>query len=257
MSSLIQGFGDVKRGASYLASHKSLFKYLIVPTLINLTLFVLLGYVMIKFYGDLFVLITKPLAGLAVAGDSWWVHILSGLMWLLQGLLYLLLGLVLMIVLVVSMLLVSQIINAPFYDWISEAVEKKETGLEDVVFSFSRLVRDIGRMIKMELMKLVFFVMVPLFLLLINFIPLIGSLIYTILANLFVAWDMGFNYVSYPMSRKLMPFKEQLRFGLKNKFRLIGFGIPLMIPFFNLLFAPLFVVGGTLFYLDTLKDQSS
>ena len=105
--------------------------------------------------------------------------------------------------------------------------------------------------------QLIFFVIVPLFLLLINFVPLIGSLIYTILANLFVAWDMGFNYVSYPMSRKLIPFREQLRFGVKNKFRLIGFGIPLMIPFFNLLFAPLFVVGGTLLYLDTLKDQTS
>jgi len=212
---------------------------------------------MIKFYGDLFILITKPLAGLAVMGDSWWIHILSGLMWLLQGLLHLLLGLVLMIVLVVSMLFISQVINGPFYDWISEAVEKQERGLEAVAFSFGRLIHDISRMIKMELMKLIFFVIVPLFLLLINFVPLIGSLIYTILANLFVAWDMGFNYVSYPMSRKLIPFREQLRFGVKNKFRLIGFGIPLMIPFFNLLFAPLFVVGGTLLYLDTLKDQTS
>lgn len=244
------GLGDVKRGIGYTLQNRSLLKVLIIPFLINFVLFGLVVYFLIHNYSLLFDSISSQLGGLKIEAEQWWTHIVAGLLWLVRGVLHVVLGLVLIFIVVLVMLLISQVINSPFYDLLSESVEKREQGIYDIPFSLKKFLSESIRIVLIELKKLGFFISVPLFLLILNFIPLLGSLIYTILGNLFAAWDMGFNYLSYPMSRKVVPFRKQLGFGAHHKARLIGFGLPLLIPFFNILFAPFFVVGGTLIYLE-------
>lgn len=245
------GLADVKRGAVYLLQHRPLFRYVIVPTLINLALLVALVYFLINQYGVLFEAISSQLGGLSMEPTTWWAHLLAGLLWMLRGLLHVVLGLVLIGFSVLVMLFVSQIVNAPFYDWLSEAVEKGEGGeAPEESFSIRRLLSNAGKTIWNEIKKFLFFINIPIILLLLNLIPLVGALAYTVIANLFAMWDLGFNYASYPMGRRLIPFRKQIIFASHHKARLIGFGLPLMIPFFNLLLGPVFVVGGTLLYLD-------
>lgn len=251
LKNFISGLSDVKRGGVYLLNNRGLFRYLIIPTLINLALLVALVYFLINQYGTLFDAISSQLGGLSMEPTTWWAHLLAGLLWMLRGLLHVVLGFVLIGLSVLVMLFVSQIVNSPFYDWLSEAVEKAEGGeAPEESFSIRRLLSNAGKTIWTEIKKFLFFINIPILLLLLNLIPVVGALAYTVIANLFAMWDLGFNYLSYPMGRRVVPFRKQVVFASHHKARLVGFGLPLMIPFFNLLFGPVFVVGGTLLYLD-------
>ncbi len=252
LSQFFTGFGDVKRGFSFLAKNKNLYKFVALPLVINLLLTILLAYLLIHFYEPLYSSILGKMGLLQAPGDgSWFSQILSGFFWFISGLLHVFLGFVLLVILVVTLLMVSQIINSPFYDLLSEAVEKTKTGVDDdIPFSLSRILLTLKKVLILELKKTFFFMGVPLLLMIINFVPLLGSIFYTIILNFFSAWAMGYTYFAYPLGRKLVPFGSQLNLALKHKARLMGFGLPLLIPFFNLLLAPFFVVGGTLLYLD-------
>lgn len=247
----VLGLNDVKRGAVYLLQNRSLFRYLIIPTLINLALMVALILFFINQYGSLFDAVSSQLGGLSIEPTTWWGHLLSGVFWMIRGLLHVVLGLVIIGLSVLLMLFISQIVNSPFYDWLSEAVEKREGGESpEESFSIRRLLSSAGKSVWTEIKKFLFFINIPILLLLLNLIPVVGALAYTVIANLFAMWDLGFNYVSYPMGRRLIPFRKQIIFASHHKARLVGFGLPLLIPFFNLLLGPVFVVGGTLLYLD-------
>ncbi len=250
MTSFFKGLADVKRGLVYLFKTRSLYKFVVIPFIVNLLIFALLGYLLSVFYGPLYEHAAGYLSGLETTQTGWLATILSGFLWMLKGLLRILLGLFLMGALVIGMVFISQIINSPIYDLLSEAVEKREKGIEDLPFSIRKILREAGPMILLEIKKMAFFLLVPLVLFLLNFIPVVGTLLYILLANLFAAWAMGYNFVAYPMGRRVIPFKTQIGFASSHKARLMGFGLPLLIPFFNLLLAPAFVVGGTLIYLD-------
>lgn len=257
LKNFISGLADVKRGGVYLLNNRRLFRYLVIPTLINLALLAALIYFLINQYGTLFDAIASQLGGLAIEPKTWWAHLLAGLLWMLRGLLHVVLGFVLIGLSVLVMLFVSQIVNSPFYDWLSEAVEKREGGeAPEESFSLRRIFSNAGKTIWIEVKKFLFFVNVPILLLLLNLVPVVGALAYTVVANLFAMWDLGFNYMSYPMGRKLVTFRRQVAFATHHKARLIGFGLPLMIPFFNLLLGPVFVVGGTLLYLDLARGET-
>lgn len=256
IKNFFKGLSDIKNGLGYILANRSLIKILMIPMIINMILFIFVSWFLIHNYGVLFDSITGQfLNGLQIASDAWWTGIVKGLMWFLRGLIHMFLGVLLIGLTVFFMLLISQIINSPFYDLLSEAVEKLENRSEEISFSFKRMISDLGRTILLEIKKIGFFFSIPLMLFLLNIIPVVGSLLYTILGNAFAAWAMGFNYLSYPMSRKLIPLKAQVSLCAKHKARLMGFGLPVLIPFFNLMFAPVFVVAGTLTYLEITSDR--
>ncbi|MBX7148943.1 EI24 domain-containing protein [bacterium] len=257
ITNFFSGLAYFKKGGSYLLKNRSLFKFIIPPTLINLALFFLLGFILFHYYTPLFDSISSKLGGLKVESTAWWTHLVGAFLWFVKSIIHVLLGLFILVVLVVGLLFFSQIINGPFYDLISEAVEIQLTGAGDPPFSVARLMRDIPKIIILELKKLILFVSVPLVMLLLNLIPVLGSIIYTLLSNMFAAWSLGFNYVSYTMSRKLIPFSSQIKFAAGHKARVMGLGVWVMIPLFNLLFAPIFVIGGTLLYLEHNNEHSS
>jgi CysZ protein len=251
IANFFKGVMDVKKGGSYILDNKSLIKIIIIPSLINIALFLLIGWFLIYNYGQLFDSISGGfLSGVNFNSEAWWAGIVKGLLWFLRGLIHMFFGVLIMGLTALVMLIVSQIINSPFYDLLSEAVEKNEMGLEDIPFSFKKLISELGRILLLELKKIGFFISIPVLLFLLNLIPVVGSLLYTILGNAFAGWAMGFNYLSYPMSRKLIPMKSQLGFTARHKARLIGFGLVVLIPFVNLILAPLFVVAGTLTYIE-------
>lgn len=251
LSDFLEGLRDIRRGAAYLGANRSLWHFIFIPTLINIALGILSVYFLANYYGSLMETLTRPLSQIGVEHASWWASIVSGLLWMLRGFVRVLLGLVLIVVLVIVMLFISQIVNSPFYDWLSEAIEAR-MGLAKAhtQSGFKFMMVHAGKTVWLEIKKLLFFINVPLVLLLLNLIPVAGALLYTALTNLFAAWDLGFNFISYPMSRRLMPFRSQILFAARHKARLMGLGAPVMIPFINLLLAPVFVVAGTLAYIE-------
>lgn len=249
MKDIFLGFGDIQEGFRFFFRNRRLYKWAIIPFIINILLF----YFVLQF-----MLLQAPLmmgwfeAQLGTVGFlSWaWLSWLQGfLLWLLKAILWM----VLFFISVVMTLIVSQIINSPFYDFLSETVEVIQGTMPESKFSWGPFIVDLFRNFWIEIKKALFLILTPLLFLFFHILPVIGATLYFLSSNLFIAWDFGLNYISYPMSRRMIPFWKQISLASEHKVRLIAFGTPLMIPLLNLLVAPFFVVGGTLLY-EKIKE---
>src|SRR5216683_2748476 len=85
-----------------------------------------------------------------------------------------------------------------------------------------------------------------------HLLPVIGSVLWTLVANAWTAGWLAGAYLDAPMARHLYPFRD-VQGVIADRFRLcLGFGaavfVILWIPVVNLFLIPLASVGGTLLY---------
>jgi CysZ protein len=99
------------------------------------------------------------------------------------------------------------------------------------------------RMIVEEAKKAVFVMALPLVLLV---IPVLGQLLAPVAAALLLALD----FMDYPFSREEARFGVRLKTLASRPLLLLGFGLPLLIPFLNILLFPFAILSGALLYLD-------
>jgi CysZ protein len=81
-------------------------------------------------------------------------------------------------------------------------------------------------------------------------VSLIIIAVSTVAAGVFLAWD---NTDLVP-ARRMMPFKERLKFLRQNLFFHIGFGLLFLVPWVNIIFLSFAPVGATLYYIDKEKS---
>ena len=149
-------------------------------------------------------------------------------------------------------------INAPFEDRISRAVEKiitnttYETNLGFWKENFMS--------IKAEFFKQAFYVsiIVPVFFL--NFVPAVGSVLSTILGTTFSFFFNALDYLDYPMTRRFYKLRQKLSVVNSGGLLTYGFGamafLMMFLPIVNIFFKPVLVVAGTsLFYEKKYFDQ--
>jgi len=192
--------------------------------------------------------------------ESWnqatgWVGgLLSALRWLIElvaGILIMILGLVLVLVL-------SSIVAAPFNDALSEAVEHILTGESAPPFSLSRMLADVARTIRLELLKVSVYLAVvgPMFLA--SFvIPGIGQVI-SLVGFALTAVYLGIDYVDWPAARRNWSVSDRVAFARSQLPAVAGFGtgvwLLLFIPLVNLFFMPAAVAGGTMLFVALHED---
>jgi CysZ protein len=99
------------------------------------------------------------------------------------------------------------------------------------------------RLIVEEAKKAVFVMALPVVLLL---IPVLGQLLAPVVAAALLALD----FMDYPFCREEERFGARLSVLARQPLLLLGFGLPLLIPFLNILLFPFAILGGTLLYLD-------
>ncbi len=137
-------------------------------------------------------------------------------------------------------LLLTNIIAAPIYEVVSSAVERDVYGSVEEI-SFWRSLA----LIPEELKKVLLIVICSLGLFLIP-----GLNVLSIFATAFlVAWDL----YDYPMARRGWALRTRLAYVFKDFWRVLGFGLWLIIPLTQFVFVPLAVVGGTLMNLDRIR----
>lgn len=226
--------------------HPGLARFWLPPIAITLALLVLATYASIEWHDELINAVwSEP------ATEGFWGWALYSLWWVVRVLVVVTMcaGSLLAVVFLTS------IIAAPFNDLLSEEVEHLATGKKGPDFSLKILLRDSVRTIGLEIVKLVIYALImgPLFVLA-QFLPLIGQIVYSVVAFLFTALYFSVDYVDWPASRRNKNIGY--RFGmLKRHFLpMFGFGtgvwLFLFIPLVNLLFMPAAVAGGTLLFLD-------
>ncbi len=185
-----------------------------------------------------------------------WLDWLSFLLW----------PLAVIAVLVLFSFLFSTIANwiaAPFNGLLAERVEQLLSGEPVDSGGWLDLVKDLPRIFKREVEKLIYYLPkalgVLLLWLLLFFIPVIGQGAGTALWFLFTAWMMAIQYADYPFDNHKVRFAQMRQVLAADRSRSIGFGAMVtlftMIPLLNLLVMPVAVCGATALWVENYRAQ--
>lgn len=245
-----RGLTYVLRGMRFVyVEHPKLARYWVFPILITGVAVGAVFYGAGSYYDDLAGVLWSLFPESWSEASGWVGGLLTALRWLIQlvaGLLITLLGLVVV-------LLLSSIVAAPFNDALSEAVEHILTGEAAPPFSLRRMLADIARTVRLELLKVLVYLGVvgPMFLA--SFIvPGVGQVI-SLAGFALTAVYLGIDYVDWPAARRDWSVRDRITFTRRQLPAVAGFGagvwVLLFIPLINLFFMPAAVAGGTMLFL--------
>jgi len=224
------GISYFPKGLRWLKKHPRYLFLLILPIFMGLAFFALGWLVFSYFYQDLldFFLFAKP---------EVWYGIVA--YYVLSSFLYV----VLFVLVILSSILLTNIVASPFYEIVSIAVEKDITGKNPPDMYW----RDSLRLILEELKKVCFIFFITSLLV---FIPGV-NVISIVLIAAFVGWD----FFDYPLSRHGWGFRRRLNEFRRHFWEVMGLGLWLMLPFVQIIFMPLAIVGGTMLGVDIMKED--
>ncbi|WP_321416040.1 EI24 domain-containing protein [uncultured Desulfobacter sp.] len=171
----------------------------------------------------------------------WLWHIVS---WIL--------ALILMVFSMLASYLISQIFFCVFImDYMSRITERMVLG-QEISNANTSIFGLFLYLIRQEIPRAVVPVMISVALMIIGLftpVSLVIIAVSSVVAGMFLAWD---NTDLVP-ARRMVPFKERLKFLKENLSFHIGFGLLFLVPWVNILFLSFAPVGATLYYIDKEK----
>ena len=240
------------RGAFYLfRGAKLLFtpgvkRFVIIPLLINMTLFAGLIFLGINQFEGLLAWLMPELPD--------WLQWLVWLMWVLFALSVL-------VIVFYTFTLIANIISSPFNSALAEAIEVHLTGRKiETPPSVASAFKNIAISLKQEMVKLKYMAARAIPLLILFLIPGINIAAPFIWA-VFCAWLLALEYADYPMANHDIPFSGvRNRLGEKRVMSL-GFGgattVATLIPFVNFFVIPSAVAGATLMWVEEYANKET
>jgi CysZ protein len=230
------------RALAVITSTPRLWRYVAIPILVNILVGVSL-YAGLLFGGFRAV-------DAAVAGLPDWAAFLSVLLRLL---------LIVGLLIATGFVLVrfGVVIGSPWYSQLSAQLEAMRLGqLPEPGSGAGAALRDLGRAVSFELKKLLLVVAIGVLLLLLNLIPVAGTIVATAGGITLGATIACLDFFDYPLERRLLSFRAKLGIIRSTLPASAGFGLVCLglvsIPFVNLLAIPVCVVAGTLFFCDRI-----
>ena len=231
------------RGARML-NQTGIRQFVIVPLLINISLFITLTYFVFGYAND-------ALDTMIASFPQW-------LQWL-DWLIYLILSAAMILFTFFTFTIIANFISAPFNSYLSEAVICKVSGREPLETDWADLFTSIGPSIKEEIVKFTYTITrsIPfLLLLLIPGVNFIASVVWLV----FSAWMLALQYTDYPFANHQIRFKEQREKLKERRWLGLGFGgavmLGTMIPIVNLFVVPSAVVGASLLFAENYPQNS-
>lgn len=233
------GFGYFRLGF-FLIRQKGLGRYVLIPLLINILVFMFALFIIVDQFSSLFAWL-----GQLVPEGLGWLHVVIDIVvWPLT---------ILLTVMVFAMLFgtVANWLAAPFNGLLAEKTEAFLRGVPDTNNSFIDVVRDIPRTLFREWEKLKWYLPRAIgFLLLLLFLPVIGQLAWF----LFGAWMMSVQYCDYPFDNHKIPFTRMREALHEHRSTTLSFGIAAnlmsMLPIVNFLVMPVAVCGATAMWVE-------
>jgi CysZ protein len=234
-----EGPGYHIAGIKFAFQHPSFFALAALPFIVTLSLYIF-GFYLLNSYVDSFLDMIwqfDPEKSSKLIGWLYWAytHTVTFVIYI-----------VILAVMFYTFVVCANVLASPFYDHISEKYHRVfHDNRENTTASSPS--RGILSIMKEEAKKAVFMLLIPLFLF---FIPVIGSLLGFVVASLFIAWD----YVDFSLSRDCPLLRDRMRALWRHKFRLMGFGVPLLVPFLGILVLPFAILGATKLYYDKIHN---
>jgi CysZ protein len=244
MSNPFSGIGYFFQGLRLIVQ-PGLRRYVIIPLLINVTLF----------------------AGLIWFGTSQFEVFLQWLMpelpdWLqwLEWLLWAVFGIAALMILFYVFSLLANVIASPFNGLLAEAVERHLTGeSQDADGGWKKMLSELVPTVIDELRKLLYLIAWSVPFLLLFVIPVI-NLAAPFIWLVFSAWMLAVEYADYPMGNHGLRGDEQKRRLGEKRLMSLGFGgavtIATMIPVVNFLVMPAAVAGATAMWVERWKNEN-
>ncbi len=219
---------------AFLRRHRSLYKFAVLPFLINVLVFTLVVYWGLSSFQ------TMVMARLP-QGDAWYWMILN----------YFVLAaavLVIMVLVFFSFAVIGSLVASPFNDVLSERTAGVLTGVvKDEPFVWKIFCQDTVRVWVCELKKIAVFMAGMLVLLLLHLAPVLGTALYPPLSVAWTAFFLVLEYNGYVLARQRLTFRQQFRIIFRHPASMSGFGLGifcvLAIPFMQFFCIPLGVVG--------------
>ncbi len=237
---IVEGIGYLVDGAKMLG-HPALRLFVVVPLIINIVIFgTLIGY------GLSF--ITEFMDRWLTALPEW----LRFIQWILWPLIWLTFSLISGYLFTA----VALIIASPFNGLLAEKAEELVTGKpvngpEGLAAALMLVPRGIVR----ELAKLIYYVPMAIFVLIVTFIPVLNA-VAPFLWFLLGAWMMSIQFVDYPMDNHQLSFADVKEAVRSRRLSSMGFGGAVAlctgIPIVNFFVVPAAVVGATLLWCREL-----
>lgn len=251
--------GNPTRALDYLTQGAGLLmqpglrRFVIVPLLINIVVFIAVTSILLNTYSEV-------LQDAAIESD--WLRFFAWLLWIV-------LGLVMLVVYGYTFNLITTIIAAPFYGVLAEKIETRLTGK---IFPSEPLGKLIQRTFQRELVKLWYFIsrglLILILLIVLFFIPLFGGLVSLALSTLWAAWCMSVQYTDYAADNHQVPFATLRRKLFEKPLTSYSLGGLIMagsmVPVLNIFVMPIAVAGATIYWIDenrtnenTVNEKSS
>jgi CysZ protein len=260
--SLITGTTYPLRALILFFHHVYLWQYLVMPIIINISLGLLLYFSLLFPSWNLIERLTSNqeiwLDKFIETLPAWLVileYLLLIIVWLIK------IFIVFLLFLIIGFILTQfgSILGAPWYGKLSEELEKIKLGKVEIIEI--SIVADIWRAILFELKKIIVMVIIGFPLLLGNFIPTFGTLISTLGGISLTAIIVCLDFLDSPLERRRLAFRQKLAMVWRGFPATAGFSLVCLalisIPLLNLIFIPICVASGTLFFCDRLSSQSN
>lgn len=240
-------------GASYffqgvrLLLHPALRAYILVPLLVNIVLFVVLTSLLVSYLG----MFTN---GISIDVPDWFQPAMNLLLTVLGVVLIVLV----LIIYAYSFNMITNLIAAPFYGLLAEKAEKLLSGEAPEPEPLAHMIpRVFGREIK----KLLYFIfrglVVMLIVILAGTIPVV-NIAAPLIGLAWSAWCMTIQYADYPADNNRCSFTRIRNRLWSRMYSSFGFGGMItacsVIPVVNIFAMPAAVTGGTIFWLNELRD---
>ena len=220
------------KGVRWLQRHPIYLLFLLIPSFLGLLGVVVAGYFFLKYHAVLLsYFLFEP-------GQSWlWV--------ILYYLALLFFHISAFVAILLLGLTVSNVIAAPIYETISQAIEKEyfPGSTDELSFwqSFKLVPEELKKMLLIGFLSLVFFVVPGL-----NLLALVA-------ASFLVAWD----FYDYPLARRGMKLGQRIQLARGDAFAILGMSVWFLIPIVQIVLVPMAVVGGTILGLEKLAKPKT
>lgn len=239
---IAHGAGYLTRGARML-THPKLRLFVIVPLLVNILIF---GSLIGVGFGYLSAMMDSLLLGIPD-----WLDFIEWILWPLIGI---------TVSLITGYLFtaVALVIASPFNALLAEKTEELVTGHPvDALEGLGAALLALPRSILRELAKLLYYVPMAVFVLVVSFIPGINA-VAPVLWLLLGAWMMSIQFVDYPMDNHQLSFADVKEAVRSRRLSTMGFGglvaLCTGIPIVNFFVVPAAVVGATLLWCEELNQ---
>nr|WP_194362609.1 sulfate transporter CysZ [Neptunicella marina] len=218
---------------------KGLKRFVLVPLLVNLILFISAFYYL---FGEI-----KRLMDWMTASIPDWLSWLSYIAW----------PVLLIAVLVLFSFIFTTLANwlaAPFNGLLAEKVERHLSGQVMGSDGLTAIIKDIPRTLAREWRKLVYYLPRAVgFLILFWLLPVVGQIIWF----LFCSWMMAIQYCDYAFDNHKVGFNQMRDVIGRDKSSAFGFGAVTclfgMIPIVNFIVMPVAICGATAMWVDRYK----